>query len=455
MSIPASATFLFCAAVIFGAFTLAVPILIVLAIALGIFLFALYGFRSSKVDILLVLLLCNFMYWLCSGMLTGAISPTDFLQSAFYMGDGRVFIYYFPLVVLLVIPARQSYIPAIIKVIKVVAILSLVLLGVWSIGGVGAISGGAADNLHGFMRSHHASGAMFSIVAIVLIITAVERANRTRTLVLGMAALLPLFATASRSSLVALLAVALWYLLRQVSFKKLVSLVIAGSLLLSMMPIITPHMYERTAGLLSLTLIQDMVETAANSDWEPGEETEYTGIAHNVLTRVLYWVYAYERFSDSPLIGMGFGRWNDLRLQMRGVEGLIYPAVAGEKVLSVNSAHNSYFHLLAESGVIGLALLIIFWASLYKRLKRNEILFHQNDSLRSYYIACQALIIFAAAGAMFGHWLAAPAIGLPIMTIIGLGVALGKYTSIDTGEITLDNRNHYYKKNNTRTIYSK
>ena len=35
-------------------------------------------------------------------------------------------------------------------------------------------------------------------------------------------------------------------------------------------------------------------------------------------------------------------------------------------------------------------------------------------------------MIFALTGSLFGHWMAAPAIGLPVMVLVGMALAYGK-----------------------------
>ena len=94
-----------------------------------------------------------------------------------------------------------------------------------------------------------------------------------------------------------------------------------------------------------------------------------------MLRRIIYWTYALERFLQSPIIGIGWGRFNDPHLRMTGTKGFIYVASQGQRVFSPLQAHNSYLHLLCESGLLGLALLMSLWILLYLRLRKAALRF--------------------------------------------------------------------------------
>lgn len=425
MYFPKSIIPVFAILTLLGAFTLAVPVLLLISILLGILLFLAYSSRAQRFDKIFVLTILNYFYWLLSAFLVGSISPYDLLNPEIYSGEGRIFIYYLPLLIFIFLPVKLRYIESLVPVFKVFAIMSLVLFLIWRTTGLSAISGGRAGNLYGFMTSHHASGAMFSIIALMLIVNGLYKGNR-QTLFLGVATLLPMFASASRSSVLGLLAVSLWYIARRQSFKTLLLSTLTLSLLLSTVPVVAPHMYERTVGILNTETIDDIVSTIGASNWEPGLEKEIEGTAQNVLSRALFWGYAYKKFIDSPFFGIGFGRWNDTDLEYEGRQGVSYVATEGNKRFSVGNAHNSYFHLLAESGVLGLILMLNLWRLIYVRLRRYQHMCREEPMSYGYYEACQGLMIFALTGSLFGHWMAAPAIGLPVMVLVGMALAYGK-----------------------------
>ena len=79
--------------------------------------------------------------------------------------------------------------------------------------------------------------------------------------------------------------------------------------------------------------------------------------------------------------------------------------------------------VLAESGLIGLSLLLWLWIALYRRLRRAESDYAEERELAGFFKACEAMIIFALVSAIFGHALAAPSMGIPVLTAIGVGLS--------------------------------
>ena len=82
-------------------------------------------------------------------------------------------------------------------------------------------------------------------------------------------------------------------------------------------------------------------------------------------------------------------------------------AFGGKKTFSVGNAHNSYLHTLCESGIVGLALLLWLWSSIYIRLLAAA------RDFRDWKDIC----------ALTGHALASPSLMLPLTTVVGLALA--------------------------------
>jgi O-antigen ligase len=141
---------------------------------------------------------------------------------------------------------------------------------------------------------------------------------------------------------------------------------------------------------------------------------------------MLYWRHALDRFASSPVVGIGFGRFTDAQLHGWGVPGVLDLALEGsELVTAPGGAHNSYLHLLAENGLVGLGLMLALWAAIARRL---SVLAHsrpRGDEVRAAALAGQAVVVFALVGACFGHALAAPTVCLPALAILGVLVAAG------------------------------
>jgi O-antigen ligase len=83
------------------------------------------------------------------------------------------------------------------------------------------------------------------------------------------------------------------------------------------------------------------------------------------------WSRAWKDFTRSPVVGAGFGRFND---QGREFTSIGIGEVATKAVVFNDDfhAHNSYLHWLAEGGVLGLGVMIAFWILVSLGLKSDD-----------------------------------------------------------------------------------
>ena len=97
---------------------------------------------------------------------------------------------------------------------------------------------------------------------------------------------------------------------------------------------------------------------------------------YNTMDRLVKWEKAWHLFKLSPIVGIGFGRFNDLDFReafgdcVQGYPGIAAFCIDATPVYDSGHAHNSYLQFLAETGLAGLGLLLTFWYSLYMRLRR-------------------------------------------------------------------------------------
>ena len=156
---------------------------------------------------------------------------------------------------------------------------------------------------------------------------------------------------------------------------------------------------------------------------------------HNLVIRVYLWKYAINLFQKSPLTGVGFARYNDTDLDYVGIPYVAQLATSGEayygsgirweseqKMTSTGNAHNSYLHILAETGLIGLVLFLILWIKMFMAVEPGPQT-SPDDFARAYAVGCQAMIICLAIGALAGHALGAPSGGILLTTMIGAWLA--------------------------------
>lgn len=411
-----------------GTYLLAIPILIIIGIGVSLIGFFVNWLRSKnfRINKIGILIFINFLYWIVSGFLVGSVDLTSFANPLFYDGDARIFLSYTSLLFFCVSPSGLDNLNYALKIIRCLSIFSFFLFLLWIPTKAQFISEGLANNFAAFLTSHTGAGTFFGFLSVILFVYGYFAKSKF-DLALSFMMLLAVFGTGSRATLVGLVVVGFWFVFSNFQLKKFIFMALATAALLIMMPIVAAHTFERTSSLFDseiFTLIYEQIKIGQSDLWQPGDsERELVSGDMNVLSRIVFWSYAIHRFSQSPLIGIGWGRYNDLNLSLSGIPGFFYLATSGEQRFGAASAHNSYLMLLCESGVIGLILSLWLWGSIYLNLSKAKIYFSQSPLIQSYFIAAQATVWFTLTAAMFGHSLAAPSVCIPVLTFVGTGLS--------------------------------
>jgi len=218
---------------------------------------------------------------------------------------------------------------------------------------------GTGDTFTAFNYAHNASGSVYAVVSIFLIVFFLrEQGMKLKILyaIMLVLCLVGLFLTKSRGSYVGFAIgtlLVLWFNFR--SIKKFI-ISILTVIVVSIPLIFISDAFKR------ITQIFDFKE--ANISW-----------------RFVLWERALYMFKQSPIFGIGFGRFNDIDFSSRfndfSFENLHvfigYPKVVSFFMdsnydFSNAHAHNSYLQYLAETGIVGLGLLILFWVFVFKRI---------------------------------------------------------------------------------------
>ncbi|HKS17436.1 MAG TPA: O-antigen ligase family protein, partial [Planctomycetota bacterium] len=84
------------------------------------------------------------------------------------------------------------------------------------------------------------------------------------------------------------------------------------------------------------------------------------------------WQRGWDDFVRSPAIGVGFGRFNDADRQFTAI-GIGEIVRKARPVNSDFHAHNSYLHWMAEGGLVGLAVMVLYWALAVRRLDGRDV----------------------------------------------------------------------------------
>jgi hypothetical protein len=408
------------------------PLLVGLLFAANIIFWRFLG--HERFDRLGMLLWANIAYWLISGLLVGAITPLDFLDMKLWNGDGRIIIGSIPFLMFAVIRVKHHELQQAIRTMLWIGVVGMGAYAAWVVFDVSWLAGEAhPDEFHAFLSSHTGAGTFFGCLSTFTLLYGYEK-KKWAIAFLGLALMGPTYSSQSREALVGLVAVIAWYLtIRNPNPRMIIGSLAIGTLLFVTMPsFMSQKTYERTYGLLEWSFVTSMAnqaERAINSNWQTGDwnaETEEGLVEEgdvNTLVRIQLFVYAAKRTLASPLFGMGWGRFNDRNTLFIDAPPFLSVAGVGGKQLTPTTAHNSYLHIAAESGLIGLAMYLFLWGALYLRCQRATQILAQVRELKAYFVAAQGMIVFILVCALTGHAMGSPSVLLPTMTILGLGTA--------------------------------
>lgn len=417
---------------LWGIFFLEYQVPLALGLILSALLISWLLVTQARADVVVWLVLINIGYWILSGLLFGGLAISDFAKPNFYSGDGRILVSLVPLVLFTIWTMETKDLDRIAHITLGVSLGTLVIYVVWALTQTRIFSGeGHPDEFHGLLTSHTGAGTFFGSLFVFTALYGYAKRNRW-ILSVGILLAAPVVATGSREALVGILGVIAWLLaIKLRNFRLLaasVSLLVVSILLL---PVISEKTYNRVADIVSVDFaktVLDQANAAAGKDWQtgdwiPGEDVENLEEGDvTSLVRVLLWTYAAKKFIDSPVLGMGWGRFNDRDVAIVDVGVIGSFAMDGRKIFSTSNAHNSYFHIAAESGFVGLLLFFGMWVYIYFRVDDLTTAFHVFPQVAAFGLAVQGLIVFAAGCALTGHAFGAPS-SMIILTLI-CGVAL-------------------------------
>jgi O-antigen ligase len=431
-----------------GIFALSVKYVVLLALAAAAVVFALLA-CVRRVHPVAILVLLNFGYWVTTGLLSGGMTPGSAASGDFWRGEGRCFFFYLPLLAISVLHLGRRELRFLVHVVYGLTLAGGLLCLLW-LAGLGHLFQSEVDPetglkneavyFVGLQTSHTGAGAFWATVTAFLAAYCIH-ARSTAAGALGALALLLTLASGGRAATLGVLAAVAWMVLAgdlltprvvKLAVPLLVPVAAAGWLLVASVPEVNERMAEMFSSETASAVAHVWEEPTlreASGYFHSGANLEH----HNLVIRVFLWKYALRLFGQSPLTGIGFGRFNDTSLQFAGIPYVANLAVGGERWLSsgiqweqdqrmasTGNAHNSYLHMLAETGLLGTALLLCLWWMMFRALRppAGAAGWHVG-----YCRGCQAMIICLLITALPGHALGAPSGGILLTTLVGAHLA--------------------------------
>jgi O-antigen ligase len=442
-----------------GIFALAIPMIVLAALGASLAVFLCLS-CVRPIHRIGVLVLVNFACWVISGMVSGGLPLASWSSAEFWRGEGRCFLFYLPFLALSVMVVRKTDLRFVVKFICILTVFGAFMWVLWLLG-LGdlfqaeedAETGELRSSLYfvGLLTSHTGAGAFWATVTAFLLAYSLRTHERSVQL-LAMVALLLTLGTGGRAATLGLIAVVAWLVARRDLFHgramKLaipaVILAVPGAWIIGTL---VPEVGERMGEMVHPNTFASLHATMREPTLHDASGYFHSGAGlehHNLVIRLFLWKYSWHLFEQSPLVGIGFGRFNDTTLEFSGVPHVVNLAVDGEVYVgstirweldqlmtSTGNAHNSYLHMLAETGIVGLGLFLYLWWMMY-RVCRTEYPPYTSEATdpfaAAYCRGCQAAIICLGVASLAGHALAAPSGGVLLTTVVGAWLAHARWS---------------------------
>ena len=358
------------------------PYFQVLSILIIVFLGLIFFLYSRKVTsyhypILLVLILI-YAYFIISYFFSGQYL-SNFFSYDFLRTDGNFFFCYI-LFFALAVPffdykkASDYYFKFIFPVFSVFSLVGIIE---FFIGPTAYMILGSPDRGRMFVGlniAHNATGSIYALVSIFALIFFLEEKIKKIKLLYSIALLLSiagLYLSKSRGSYIAFSVAVIFVLWVYLKSVKKFFIVLSALTVISILVLWATDILERFVQIF---------------------QAEGT-----TATRLELWEKAWNLFSKSPVFGIGFGRFNDVRSavyeNLAGQGGLLDIFLHPRFYFDSSHAHNSYLQFLAETGIIGLGLLLLFWCLcfqiIFKALKSAK----DNHSRKIFFAGLASIVV--------------------------------------------------------------
>lgn len=153
------------------------------------------------------------------------------------------------------------------------------------------------------------------------------------------------------------------------------------------------------------------------------KEANIEGADFNIIGRGAMYGKAAGLFVSSPWFGIGEGRFDDTMASCANMNQLGCIHFFGRSNFEGGTAHNTFLHLLAEEGILGLGATLIVMGMLYRRVKSRTALLEQCGLSPAVIGMLFWMLLFAA---LFNHVLVSPlyllALLLPLLLFSSLAI---------------------------------
>lgn len=387
---------------------------VILSVILGIIFFISRRSITSFHKEILGILLITFIYFIASYFFSGQNIPELFSYS-FLKRDGNFFFCYILFFVFSISGLNYKklakyYFYFLFIVFTGFSFFGILeyLFGKWSLMVITESYTGKL--FFGLNTAHNATGSVYAIVCIFILVFFLKEKRISFKLLYSLILIVnlaALFITKSRGSYIGFIIGAIFVLwLHYRSIGKFFGAIGTLTALLISLVYLT-GIYKRILQMFDITSIP-------------------------ISFRFELWEKAWYLFSQSPIFGIGFGRFNDIFSiernefiisRLKGYPGIF--AYYGDQIFyyDASHAHNSYLQLLTETGLIGFILVMVFWILCFVKILK-AYLSSDNNSYKKVYLSSAMAIIVLLVLSLTENYLSATTIMIPMAMLTSLAIGL-------------------------------
>ncbi|WP_206952552.1 O-antigen ligase family protein [Trinickia acidisoli] len=268
--------------------------------------------------------------------------PESFLEFDFYRHDGNFFVSYAPILAGCVYMHRWD-LNKVLRRFYCFAVLANGPFYLWYMAqnGLLTILRHPADTYGSYFIARNAAGGFLAILLCLGLACYSMKRSRGMLALMALNALM-LFSTYSRGSMFGILVLAPYVIFGR---KRWMLATMVAGLILASLAIAAYHTHSSVDYMGYQFSIENADEKVANLD-----------IRYEWL-----WPRALAYFRQSPIFGIGFGSFDDQIALVVNYFGLFGRAVGVTAAHTDSHAHNSYLNILAELGIVGLTLMMMFY----------------------------------------------------------------------------------------------
>lgn len=390
---------------------------ILILLFLGV-LFLFYKGSVASVHLSVIgVLLVIYIYFILSYFISNQ-SLSNFISYSFLRYDGNFFFCYIPFFAL-AIPyfnyekAIRLYFNFIFFTFSLLSIAGIVEILTKNYYRIFLYNEYEGPMLVGLNHAHNATGSVYALASIFALVFTLRsrKMKKIYYIVILLLCLAGLIMTQSRGSYVGFVVGALfviWLHFRSILKFIIITLVMSA---VSLPLIFFTNLHERFMQVLDI------------ANWTVG-------------TRIDLWKKALYLFRQSPVFGVGFGRFNDINYNVNnygytftrldefvGVPRVFYTYHASNFDFNSAHAHNSYLQFLAETGIIGLCLIIFFWVLCY-RIMLKAYNYTNNEFSKMVYLSGLGSIVVLFVMSFTENYFSAATMIMCLSVVISLSLGL-------------------------------